>query len=143
MQLEYAHPRSGRSSSLDCSASTGRLVRFQRPFKPPNHPVSGRRNILVDGGSLPVARRASFGPYLYIRNPSPTARKVDTTEIMHVKNVIVLTWQPSGRERSSHRSCQLSGQIDSLTSGARMGMGAVLGTQVPDWKWHFPLVLCS
>jgi hypothetical protein len=54
--------------------------------------------------------------------------------MMHVKNVMELQLQPSGRARSSQRSrAWARGQMDGLVKGARMGMGEVFGMQREDW----------
>jgi hypothetical protein len=62
---------------------------------------------------------------------SPITKKVDSTEMIHVKNVMVETWQPRGRVLSSHRSDQ-SGQTSGLRIGAKICILEVFGMQVED-----------
>jgi hypothetical protein len=62
---------------------------------------------------------------------SPIATKVDRTEMIAVRNVMVETWQLKGRVLSSHRSDQ-SGQMSGLPIGARICILEVFGTQVED-----------
>lgn len=58
---------------------------------------------------------------------------VPTTATTAVERVMVLTWQPNGRARSSHLSRSPSGQISALSTGARMGKcGEGFGTQADD-----------
>lgn len=61
----------------------------------------------------------------------PITTKVERTEIMQVRNVIVETQGPNGRALSSHRSAQC-GQISGFQMGARMGIFAVFGMQLVD-----------
>ncbi|KAI2003823.1 hypothetical protein LOZ39_002461 [Ophidiomyces ophidiicola] len=59
--------------------------------------------------------------------------KVTNTAIAVAKTVNVLTAHPKGRDRSSHRSFGPRAHIESFPSGERMGIEALLGTQVEDY----------
>jgi hypothetical protein len=130
--LRHSHPKSGLSSSRVSSAA-GRALLLHGLFQtPPIHPPSGRRNTFVELGSLPLAPLTTFPPYLYRTKPSPSTNSVLATDITHVRRVMVLTWQPSGRVRISHRSLYRRGQVDSPQKGARIETRMLFGTHVPD-----------
>lgn len=152
------HPKSGLPSSLPSlpSATPHPPLVLRLPIlgQPPIHPSRPRerlwlwlwprlrprppprpRNKPVVAAGIdnfpPLLRTAHITNFLAAK-PSATRNKVPSTEITHVRRVRVLTLQPSGRERSSHRSCGPRGQMESLVSGERMGRRDGLGTQVPD-----------
>lgn len=56
---------------------------------------------------------------------------VDAMETIDVRLVMVETWQPSGRVRTSHRSAQC-GQICSSKAGASAWMVRLFGTHDHD-----------
>ena len=65
------------------------------------------------------------------RASRPRNKKVEHTDTMQVRKVIVETWPPNGRALSSHLSDH-RGQMCGLKIGARICILAVLGIHVED-----------